>query len=210
MSVEKATSWAFCEDVVVEDEVLVGARERAAELGTAPVSSGTGALLTVLAATAQAQAVVEIGTGTGVASLYLLRGMPTSGVLTTIDAEAEHHRAAKEAFAEAGIKTTRTRTIAGQASDVLTRLTDGAYDLVFINTDPEDVLTLVSQAYRLLRPAGLLVVNDALWHDRVADPARRDEQTTAMRQVGKHIREDEQLLTALVPVGGGVLIAVKP
>jgi predicted O-methyltransferase YrrM len=177
MSVDKATSWAFCEDVVAEDEVLVGARERAAELGTAPVSSGTGALLTVLASTAQAQAVVEIGTGTGVASLYLLRGMVPNGVLTTIDAEAEHHRAAKEAFAEAGIKTTRTRTIAGRASDVLTRLTESAYDLVFINTDPEDVLTLVDQAYRLLRPAGLLVVNDALWHDpgrRSSTPRRAD------------------------------------
>ncbi len=209
MSVDKATSWAYCEDFVEEDDVLLRARQRAAELGTDAVSPGAGALLRVLTAAIAAQAVVEIGTGTGVGSLWLLGGMPDSGVLTTIDAEAEHHRAAKQAFAEAGIKTTRTRTIAGRATDVLTRLTDGAYDLVFVNAEPEDVPTLVGQAYRLLKPAGLLVVNDALWYDRVAGPARRDDQTTAMRSVGKQVRDDERLRTALVPVGGGLLIAVR-
>jgi len=124
----KASSWTYCEEFVPEDDVLLRARERAAELGCPAVLPGTGAVLQALAAALAARAVVEIGTGTGVASLWLLRGMPEDGVLTTIDVEVEHQRAAKEAFSEAGIRGTRTRTIPGRASDVLPRLTDDGLD----------------------------------------------------------------------------------
>lgn len=166
-------------------------------------------MLSVLAAAAGARAVVEIGTGTGVSSLYLLRGMPADGVLTTIDLEVEHQRAAKEAFTEEGVRSTRTRTISGRALDVLPRLTDGAYDLVLVGADPESYPQYVEQAVRLLRPGGLLVVDDALWHDRVADPARRDELTTVVREVGRTVRGDERLLSALLPSGNGLLVAVR-
>ena len=157
----------------------------------------------------QARAVVEIGTGAGVASLYLLRGMPDDGVLTTIDVEVEHQRAAKEAFAEEGLRTTRTRTISGRALDVLPRLTDGAYDLVFVDADKERYPEYVEQALRLLRPGGVLAVDNALWHDRVADPARRDEVTTVIREIGRTVREDPRLVPALIPSGDGLLVAVR-
>jgi len=166
-------------------------------------------VLQVLAAASQARAVVEIGTGAGVGSLYLLRGMPADGVLTTIDVEVEHQRAAKEAFAQEGVRTTRTRTISGRAMDVLPRLTDGAYDLVFVDADKEGYPAYVDEAMRLLRPGGVLAIDNALWHDRVADPARRDEVTTVIREVGRTVREDERLVPALVPSGDGLLVAVR-
>lgn len=152
---------------------------------------------------------MEIGTGAGVGSLYLLRGMPDDGVLTTIDVEVEHQRAAKEAFAEEGVRTTRTRTISGRALDVLPRLTDGAYDLVFVDADKESNPEYVEQALRLLRPGGVLAVDNALWHDRVADPARRDEVTTVVREVGRTVRDDPRLVPALIPSGDGLLVAVR-
>ena len=189
--------------------MLLRARERAAQLGCTPVLPGSGAALSVLAAAAQARAVVEVGTGAGVGSLYLLRGMPADGVLTTIDLEVEHQRAAKEAFAEEGIKPTRTRTISGRALDVVPRLTDGGYDLVFVDADKEGYRGYVEQAVRLLRVGGVLVVDNALWHDRVADPARRDETTTTIREVGRIVRADDRLLPSLLPVGDGLLVAVK-
>ncbi|WP_420110673.1 O-methyltransferase, partial [Pseudactinotalea sp.] len=65
------------------------------------------------------------------------------------------------------------------------------------------------QAVRMLRSGGAVVVNDALWHDRVADPARRDEDPVARRARGKRLREDERLLPTLLPVGGGLLVAIK-
>jgi predicted O-methyltransferase YrrM len=163
----------------------------------------------VLAAATQARAVVEVGTGAGVGSLCLLRGMPSDGVLTTIDVEVEHQRAAKAAYAEEGVRPARTRTIAGRALDVLPRLTDAAYDLVFVDADIESYPAYVEQAVRLLRPGGVLAVDGALWHDRVPDPARRDEATTIVRETGRLVRDDERLMPALLPVGDGLLVAVR-
>lgn len=192
-----------------EDDTLLRARERAAELGCTAVAPGTGAALSMLAAASKARAVVELGTGAGVSSLRLLRGMPADGVLTTIDVEVEHQRAAKQAFAEEGIRPARTRTISGRALDVLPRLTDAAYDLVFVDADIENYPAYVRQAVRLLRPGGVLAVDDALWHDRVADPARRDEATTLVRETGRIVREDDDLIVSLLPVGDGLLVAVR-
>ncbi|WP_265521021.1 O-methyltransferase [Oerskovia flava] len=205
----KAASWAYCEEFLPEDDVLLRARERASELGCSVIQPGVGAVLQTLAAALRARSVVEIGTGTGVASLWLLRGMPSDGVLTTIDVEVEHQRAAKDAFAEAGIKPTRTRTIPGRASDVLPRLTDGAYDLVLVGADKLSYPEYVEQALRLLRPGGVLAVDGALSHDRVADPTKRDEVTTIVREVGRSLRADDRVLPAFLPSGDGLLLGVR-
>jgi len=188
---------------------VLAARGRAAELGVATVSPAVGATLTVLAAAMSARSVVELGTGTGVTALYVLAGMADDGVLTTIDIEVEHQRAAKESFAEAGVRAGRTRPISGRPLEVLPRLTDGAYDMVVAGGDPHFYPEYVAQSHRLLRDGGLLVVTEALWHDAVADPARRDETTTTVRGVGRSLQEDESFVTALLPVGGGLLVAAK-
>ncbi|MCL3862605.1 O-methyltransferase [Actinotalea sp. K2] len=205
----KSASWAYSEDFVVLDDALLAATDRAAQLGCAAVSPGTGAVLQLVAAALRATAVVEIGTGAGVSGLWLLRGMAPEGVLTSIDVEAEHQRAAKQAFAEAGIRTTRARTITGRAHEVLPRLTDGAYDMVVADADVLDLPAHIDQALRLLRPGGVLAVPRALGHDRVPDPARRDEVTTTLREVARSLRTDERLVPALLPSGDGLLLAAK-
>jgi predicted O-methyltransferase YrrM len=202
-------SWAYAENFVPEDDVLSRARARAGELGCPPVDPGTGCALRVVAAALQAKAVVEVGTGAGVSSLYLLQGMPADGVLTTIDLEAENQRAAREAFAEAGLRSNRTRLIPGRALDVLPRLTDAAYDLVLLDADLTEYGAYLQQAIRLLRPGGILAVDNALWQGRVADPAQRDPATTAARELGKAIRDDDRLYASLLPCGDGLLLAVK-
>jgi predicted O-methyltransferase YrrM len=130
-------------------------------------------------------------------------------VLTTIDSDVDHLRTAREAYAEAGIPANRTRTISGRAADVLPRLTDAAYDLVFIDADKPNLPLYVDQAIRLLKPGGMLIVNDALDADRVAEPAVREASTNTLRQVGRTVREHEKLLSALLPTGSGLLLAVK-
>ncbi|NTW41014.1 MAG: methyltransferase domain-containing protein [Cellulomonadaceae bacterium] len=209
MSTDKSASWAHCEDFRPLDEVLLRATDRAEELGCGSVSPGTGAVLQTLAAALRATAVVEIGTGAGVSGLWLLRGMAPDGVLTTIDAEAEHHRAAKTAFAEDGVRAHRARTITGRALDVLPRLTDGAYDLVLADGDPLELSAHVTQALRLLRPGGVLAIAHALGEDRVPDPARRDEVTTALREVARSLRDDERVVPAMLPTGDGLLLATR-
>src|SRR5690349_2259165 len=123
------------ESFATEDLVLQTARGLAEELGLTPVSAATGALLRVLAAAGGAKSVIEIGTGTGYSGLWLLRGMRPEGVLTTIDPEAEHQRVARRVFAAAGLPPGRSRIITGRARDVLPRLADGIYDMVFVHHD---------------------------------------------------------------------------
>jgi hypothetical protein len=102
MSADKSTSWSYAEDLPAEDEVLIHARERSFELGVTPIGPGVGAVLTVLAAASKAQTAVEIGTGAGVSGVCILRGLGPNAVLTTIDVDVEHLKAAREAFQEAG------------------------------------------------------------------------------------------------------------
>ena len=185
------------------------ARARGSELGCTPVLPGVGAALRMLAAALPARAVVEIGTGAGVSGLWLLGGMPSDGVLTTIDVEPEHQRAAREAFAEAGIPGNRTRVISGRALDVLPRLTDGAYDLVLADAAKEEYEDYLQQALRLLRSGGVVAFDNALWHDRVADPSQRDPETVAIRELDRAVAEHEGLVPLLLPVGDGLLVAKK-
>src|SRR6185436_2798533 len=205
----KPASWSYAEGFVPEDEVLASARARAEEVGVVPIGSGGGAALRFLAAVLDARAVVEIGTGTGVSGLWLLRGMRADGVLTTVDIETEHQRLARETFNDAGIPTQRARTIAGAALDVLPRLTDGHYDIVFVDGDKAEYTAYLREAVRLLRPGGVVAFDNALWHDRVADPAQRDAETVAIRELGKTVQEHESLLPMLLPVGDGLLVAKK-
>lgn len=156
-----------------------------------------------------ARAVVEVGTGCGVSGLWLLRGMAPGGVLTTVDVEPEHQRLARLAFADAGIAGNRTRLISGRALDVLPRLTDGGYDLVFCDAVKTEYADYLDEALRLLHPGGVVVFDNALWHDRVADPAARDADTVAIRELGKAVRADERLIPVLLPLGDGLLAAVK-
>jgi predicted O-methyltransferase YrrM len=202
-------SLAYAESFHPEDEVMTAARARAAELGCVPIGSGGGAALRLLAAVINARAVVEVGTGTGVSGLWLLRGMRTDGVLTTVDVEAEHQRAAREAFTDADIATSHFRMINGSAAEVLPRLTDGAYDLVFVDADKSSYGVYYEQALRLLRPGGVVAFDNALWHDRVADNTARDPDTVTIRELGKAVRDDARLVSAMLPVSDGLLVAVK-
>lgn len=189
--------------------MLAAARARSEEVGVVPIGSGAGATLRFLASVLDARAVVEIGTGTGVSGLWLLRGMRADGVLTTVDVEAEHQRLAREGFTQAGIPANRARTIGGAALDVLPRLTDGHYDLVFCDGDKREYAGYLTEAVRLLRPGGVVAFDNALWHDRVADPSQRDEETLAIRELGQDMAEREDLVSVLLPVGDGLLAAKK-
>jgi predicted O-methyltransferase YrrM len=189
--------------------VLAAARARAEEVGCVPIGPGGGAALRFVAAALDARAVVEVGTGTGVSGVWLLRGMNGDGILTTVESEPEHQRLARETFTEAGFGSGRTRTILGRALEVLPRLTDGGYDLVFCDGDKVEYGDYLVEAHRLLRPGGVVAMDNALWHDRVADPAQRDPDTVALREVGRTLLEGDRFVPLLLPVGDGLLLGVR-
>ncbi|HET8992971.1 MULTISPECIES: class I SAM-dependent methyltransferase [unclassified Rhodococcus (in: high G+C Gram-positive bacteria)] len=200
---------AHAENVVVEDDALVNARERALDLGAEPVSPSVGAALSLFARMLDARTVVEIGTGAGVSGLWLLHGLREDGVLTTIDSEPEHQRAAKIAFRDGGMVASRTRLINGRALDVLPRLADSGYDLVFVDATPADHPHFVREGVRLLRPGGVIVLHNALLDGRVADPAARDSTVLAVREAARAISQDDRLAPVVLPLGDGLLCAVR-
>jgi len=191
-----------------EDAALSAARSRASEVGVPSVDPVTGSLLRLLAAAGAAKSVVELGTGAGVSALWLLRGMTEDGVLTTVDPETEHQRLAKQSLNEAGYGSGRVRLIAGEALNVLPKLSDGAYDLVFCDAVRSENLDYLAASLRLLRPGGMVVFAGALAGGRVADPAARDGEAVALRELTKAVREEETLTPGLLPVGPGLLAAV--
>ena len=197
------------EEYAPPDPVLLHAMSWAVELGVGPVTPGAGAVLRLLAAATRAKSVVEIGTGTGVSGLWLLRGMRPEGVLTSIDIEPDLLAMARQSFAAAGFTAGRARLIPGAAREVLPRLADGAYDLVFVHHDPWEYQAVTVQAARLLRPGGLLVLGGALAAGRVPDPTIRDPDTVTVREAVKSLRDADEWLPAIVPTADGLLCAVK-
>lgn len=211
----RLTSWAFAEAYGTPDAdtsvraALRWARDRAAEGALRPVSPGTGDALRLLAAGAGARAVVEIGTGTGVSGIYLLQGMRRGGMLTTVDVDPERQQCAREAFRTAGFAANRARFILGRALDVLPRLTDGGYDLVFCDGDRLEYLACLGESLRLLRPGGMVCFAGVFAEGRTVDSAAQPADVLRLRELLRAVRESEDLLPALLPVGDGLLCATR-
>ena len=201
--------YEFAEHFVTVDDHGHAARKLSAALDVVAPSPGVASLLTLLARLVGAKAAVEIGTGAGVSGLAIIDGLTADGILTSIDSEPEHQQAARTALDDAGYPTRRARLIAGDALTVLPKLSDGAYDIVFVDGDPLETVEYVAQAARLLRPGGVLAVNHALVGGRVADEASEDDDTVIMREVLEAIRSMDEFSGTLLPVGDGVLVAYR-
>jgi predicted O-methyltransferase YrrM len=192
--------WNLSQSYITEDSHLLNAREKSKELGLITIVPGAGALIRFLASTIDASNVVEIGTGTGVSGLCLFRGMNSAGVLTSIDSDAERQRAAREIFSEAGIAANKIRLIAGRAIEVVDKLTDNAYDLMFINGEKLEYETLFEQSLRLLRPGGILIFNNILGEFSTSD-------AQAISAVSDKIKDDSRLISVMIPSGSGIIAA---
>ncbi len=201
---ENDVNWKFANDNVIEHDVIAKARQHSLELGVDPVSPAIGAQAAVIVAATGAQSILKIGTGLGVSGLWLLRGT-SSALLTSIDIEAEYHQRAREAFAEAGIPNARIRLIGGKALDVLPRMNENAYDIVFVDGDPAHVIENVEHGLRLARPGGSVLVPHALWRGQVANPANRDDIPSAFRTLVAETATSSAVVSALSIVGDGLL-----
>jgi predicted O-methyltransferase YrrM len=201
---------AYADRFATESPEMTAARNRAFHLpGSPPVEPAVGAMMAVLAAGVGARSVVSIGSGGGLAGLWLLRGMRPDGVLTALDGDPEQLRAARKAFADAGIASSRARLIFGTPGEVLPRLSPGAYDMVVCAGPPREYSEHLAQLLGLVRIGGTLICHGLLQDGRVADRTARDPQTVAWREVARSIREDETLLSAVLPIGAGLLVATK-
>src|SRR4030095_15469368 len=171
--------------------------------GIPPLSADTGAVLTPLARMTGAMNAVEVGSGAGYSGIWIARGLVPKGVLTTIEADPEHQRLAKESYQEAGIPS-RLRSILGRALDVLPRLSDASYDLLFIDAAKEEYPEYLEHALRLTVPGGVILADNLLWSGRVADPTVTDPQTEGLRAYARSIAEDDRLQSVILTVGDGL------
>lgn len=218
----------YAADYVLEDEPLLTARANAVDLGgTEPVRPEVGAALRFIASAVGARTAVEVGTGCGSSGIWLLRGMRPGGVLTSVDTEPEYHRMARQAFTKAGFAANQSRLILGRALDVLPRLSDGVYDLVFCDCDPRDYPDYLTAAIRLLRPGGVVAFNNALGGPAAGGLAAGglasggfaggdvrdasddlDRSPAADLDLTSMVRDDERLVPMLLPLSDGLLAAV--
>jgi predicted O-methyltransferase YrrM len=198
----------FLRESIVEPDSIARARAHAVELGAMPISTVIGSQIAVLAAATGARSIVEIGTGAGVSGLWLLRGAPQA-VLTSIDNEPEHLAAARQAFADAKVPSTKVRFITGRAIDVLPRMNESSYDIVLVDADPDHIIEYVEHGLRLARTGGMVLVPRILGGGRVADPVQRDEVTSAYRSLVQETQESSAVLATVSPAGEGLLQLIR-
>ena len=200
----------FSDLYIPEDPHQNIAREKGVELGVVDATPGSGAYLKYIASLISAQSVVEIGTGSGVGTLWLLKGVMSSGVITTIDPEVQHTQIAKQSLIDADIAPNRYRLITSDYLDVMRKLADRGYDLVVFRGNPEDIFDVIDEAHRILRVGGILAIDHFFGGGKVPDPAQRDPKTVALRDAGKFLKsQSEAWSISLNTIGDAVLLATK-
>jgi predicted O-methyltransferase YrrM len=188
-----------------EDEALRSARALSEDEGVTPVTHLGGAWLRWFAGVRPARDVVELGSGIGYSALWLLAGMHHSGMLTTIEVDADRQARAQRVLGRAG-HGQRVRSILGAALTVLPKLADHAYDLVFIDATPSEYPDYLRHATRLLRPGGLLIA-DHVMRGGLGDGS--DPGATGLRVFAGMVRDDRTLDGQMLPVGDGMLVATR-
>ena len=156
--------------------------------------------------------VIEIGVFTGYSSLWMARALPADGELIACDVSEEWTAIARKYWEEAGVEN-RIRLRLAPAVDTLTELLAdgqaGTFDLVFIDADKENIDRYYELSLQLLRPGGLILVDNVLWSGRVIDPAVTDPGTEALRVFNRKLHTDDRIELSMLPVGDGLTLAVK-
>jgi O-methyltransferase len=197
---------------VREHPVLSRLREETAQLPDAQmqIAPEEGAFLALLVRTLGARNVLEVGTFTGYSSTAMARALPADGRIVCCDVSKEWTDIAKGAWTDAGV-VDRVDLRLGPAVETLdAMLSDGEagrFDLAFIDADKPSYAAYYEAALRLVRPGGLIAIDNVLWSGRVADPSVDDAQTTAIRELNAAIAADERVDVAMVPIADGLTLA---
>jgi len=197
-----------------ESNALVRLRAETKSLPDASmqISPEQGQFMTLLARLIGAQRAIEIGTFTGYSAICVASALPPGGVLVACDVSDEWTAIARRYWAEAGVED-RIDLRLGPALDTLDALVDeggaGTYDLVFIDADKTGYANYYEGALTLLRPGGLICVDNVLWGGSVVNPAKQSDDTKAIRAFNEKLHNDERVDLSLVPIGDGLTLARK-
>ena len=197
-----------------EAAVLARLRQLTAALPQAgmQIAPEQGQFMQLLVRLIGAKRCLEVGTFTGYSALAVALALPGDGELIACDVSAEWTRIARESWREAGVDARIDLRLA-PALETLGRLLESGggatFDFAFIDADKGNYLAYYERVIELLRPGGLLAVDNTLWDGRVADPAVNDADTNAIRALNDRVHRDERVDASLVPIGDGLLLARK-
>ena len=170
------------------------------------------AFMTLITKLVGARRAIEIGTFTGMSAIAVARALPPDGELICCDVNEEWTSIAKRYWAELGLADRITLRLA-PAEMTLDALIDngdgGTFDLAFIDADKTGYDTYYEKCLTLMRPGGVILLDNMLWQGRVADPSDRGEDTVALRNLNEKIGEDDRVDSCLVSIGDGVMMARK-
>ncbi len=197
-----------------ESDLLQELRERTRRMPEArmQIAPEQGQFMTLLARLLGTRQALEIGVFTGYSALCVASALPADGRLIACDISAEYTRIAREYWERAGVADRIDLRLAPASETLATLLAEGAagsFDLAFIDADKTGYADYYEQCLALLRPGGLIVVDNVLWNGRVLDAATADEDTRAIRAFNRRIHKDARVDLSLVPIGDGLSLLRK-
>ncbi len=185
------------------------AREPMARMLSAPEQGQFMALLVQLTG---ARKCLEVGVYTGYSALWVALALPADGILVACDVSEEWTAIGRRYWSEAGV-TGRIDLRLAPALSTLEQLledgADGSFDFAFIDADKENYLAYYEATLQLVRPGGLILIDNTLWSGAVADPADQEPDTRAIRALNKHIHADRRVQMSLLPVADGLTLVLK-
>jgi predicted O-methyltransferase YrrM len=202
------------EEITLETPLQKRLRAETARLPQAGMQIGAdqGALLALLARSSGARMALEIGTFTGYSALAVAAALPADGKLVCCDVSEEWTAIARRYWKEAGVdrKIELRLAPALETLPVLERERGaGSFDFAFIDADKAAYDAYYESCLRLLRPGGIVALDNMLWSGSVADPRKHDADTDALRALNVKIRDDARVDACLLTVGDGVMLARK-
>jgi predicted O-methyltransferase YrrM len=191
----------------------VKSRKETAELPMAMMQIGPdqGAFMGLMAKVIGAKKCLEIGVFTGYSALSVALALPADGKIVALDISKDFTDRARPIWKEAGVEGKIDLRI-GPALDSLDKMIaahEGPFDFAFIDADKPNYDGYYERVLKLLRPGGLIAIDNVLWSGAVADPANTDESTKALRALNIKIHGDSRVDMALATIGDGVMLAVK-
>jgi caffeoyl-CoA O-methyltransferase len=169
-----------------------------------------GLLLGLLVRMLGARRVVEVGTFTGYSALAMAMALPPGGRIVCCDVSEEYTSIARRYWRDAGVED-RIDLRLGPARDTLARLLaaegPGSVDLAFIDADKTGYDAYYEACLQLLRPGGLIAIDNVLWYGKVADPSVKDADTAALRALNLKVRDDSRVDAVVLSVGDGLTLA---
>ncbi len=176
------------------------------------ISPEQGQFMGVLVRLIGARHCIEVGTFTGYSTLCVALSLPDDGRIVACDVSEEWTAIGRAHWREAGVEGKIDLRIA-PALETLDQLLGaggaGEYDFMFIDADKSNYLHYYERGLKLLRTGGLMAVDNVLWGGSVIDPAKQDDDTNAIRELNRHVKEDSRVDLSMVPIGDGLTLARK-